>query len=109
MKTKWQIQSDIKQLCEDELKRSYEKFSNFNSHHEGYAVIKEEVDEANEELEYITKETEFLWLEVRGNNSRVCISRARMLKNRAEKLVYEAIQVAAMTQKYIDSLDKKDV
>jgi NTP pyrophosphatase (non-canonical NTP hydrolase) len=60
-----------------EIGRAVEKFPKFNSHHEGYAVLLEEVDE--------------LWDEVRANNH----SNARS----------EAIQVAAMAVRFIVDLE----
>lgn len=56
-----------------ELLQATKKFGPFNSHHEGYAVILEELDE--------------LWDEVKANNHSLAIG--------------EAIQVAAMALRYI--------
>ena len=54
------------------------KFDPFNSPHEGYAVILEELDE--------------LWLEVKANNGR------------SPDAMIEAIQVAAMAVRYVYDL-----
>lgn len=54
------------------------KFDGFNSAHEGYAVLKEEVDE--------------LWDEVKAN------------RGYAESGMKEAVQVAAMAVRYITDL-----
>lgn len=66
----------IIEAVQNELHDANNKFPAFNSPHEGYAVLKEEVDE--------------LWEEIKKNN----------LRN-AEK---EAVQVAAMAIKFIQSL-----
>lgn len=58
----------------EELARARAKFEPFNSAHEGYAVILEEVEE--------------LWEEVRKDSS-------------SEKLRAEAIQVAAMAMRFV--------
>jgi NTP pyrophosphatase (non-canonical NTP hydrolase) len=55
------------------------KFSPFNSEHEGYAVIKEEVDE--------------LWEAIKRNKTTTELDRMK-----------EAIRVAAMAVKYVTSL-----
>lgn len=71
-------------LVEDELERATEKFGAFNTAHEGYAVILEEVDE--------------LWDEVK--------------KGRAENHegISEAVQTAAMAIRFlIDICDEKQV
>jgi hypothetical protein len=64
----------------DELLRATDRFPAFNSPHEGWAVIKEEMDE--------------LWEHVRGNTGR---------SHDAHK---EAVQVAAMALRYV--LDLRD-
>jgi hypothetical protein len=60
-----------------ELDRARSKFAPFNSAHEGYAVLAEEVDE--------------LWQEVRGHRDRANVERMRE----------EAIQIAAMALRFI--------
>jgi hypothetical protein len=61
----------------EELGRAFEKFPAFNSAHEGFAVLAEEVDE--------------LWDEVKKNS-----------KTRSKDLMCaEAIQVAAMAMRFV--------
>jgi hypothetical protein len=68
-----------------ELRFARGKFARFNSAHEGYAVILEELDE--------------LWAEVKGK-----VSPAQRLAMRKE-----AIQVAAMALRFIEDVcDRKD-
>lgn len=59
-----------------------QRFHDFNSEHEGYAVLKEEVDE--------------LWDAIKNNKH-----------SSTEDRVAEAIQVAAMGMKYVTSLRHK--
>jgi hypothetical protein len=72
--------SHLKLLKEiqDELQRAEEKFPKFNSPHEGYAVILEELDE--------------LWDEIRASGP------SRLNKPEMRK---EAMQVAAMALRFI--------
>jgi len=72
---------EILHEIENELNNSNKKFSKFNSYHEGYAVIKEEVDE--------------LWDEIKK----------KPYKIERYKLRAEAIQVAAMAVKFIESFN----
>lgn len=70
----------------DELDRSTSLFDRFNSGHEGWAVIAEELDE--------------LWDHVRG----VCVERGICpvkCNGRGQAARKEAIQVAAMALRYI--------
>ena len=64
----------VVQAVYEELRRATDKFSKFNSPHEGYAVLKEEVDE--------------LWDAIKDNAS-------------PQRQREEAIQVAAMAIRYI--------
>ena len=67
-----------------ELNRAIRKFKGFNSAHEGYAVILEELDE--------------LWDEVKKNQKTRSVERMR----------YEATQVAAMALRFIEDVcDRK--
>jgi hypothetical protein len=60
----------------EELARASEKFGSFNSAHEGFAILKEEVDE--------------LWTEVKKNNP-----------NHISRMRSEAIQVGAMALRFV--------
>ncbi len=67
-----------------ELERAESRFAPFNSSHEGYAVIKEELDE--------------LWDEIKNNKSPDTLKRQRK----------EAIQVGAMALRFLKMLEAKD-
>ena len=66
---------------EKELFIATEKFGAFNSPHEGYAILQEEVEE--------------LWDEIKAN------------KGRTESARKEAVQVAAMAIRYLYDMDPK--
>lgn len=96
----------VQEAVEEEIKRTKEEYGYkpFNSPHEGYAVLKEEVEEAEEEIQRIKDRLDSVWWQVRED---VYPDRAiYLLKNHAELLACEAIQVAAMAQKFMD-LEKK--
>jgi hypothetical protein len=65
----------------NEVLRALDKFEAFNSPHEGYAVIKEELEE--------------LWDEAKAN------------QGRSPEAMQEAIQVAAMAVRYVLDLSGK--
>jgi len=67
-----------------ELEKANNKFPNFNTPHEGYAVIQEEMDE--------------LWDEVKK-------VKYPLVERELEALEKECIQVAAMCIKFIDSFN----
>jgi len=68
---------EISKQVEEEYDSAAKKFGRFNSYHEGYAVLQEEVDE--------------LWDEIKGEQS-------------LEEMEKEAIQVAAMAIRFIYDL-----
>jgi len=70
-------ESDIIKLIEKEYKEAIKKYSSFNSAHEGYAVIKEELDE--------------LWEEIKNKYN----------KRNYQKMMKESIQISAMAIRFI--------
>ena len=98
---------DVTKLVNEELERTMKNYPLFNSKHEGYAVIKEEIDEASDELQNININLEIMWNVIKNNkNTNNFIYR---LKDHAGLLAAEAIQVAAMAQKYIDSFKEAEI
>ena len=77
-----------------------------HSAHEGYAVLREEVDELLEETEKIKAMSEMLWRDVKFDSGGQ-FETARAIKNFAIHAAAEAVQVAAMAQKFIDSEERR--
>ena len=106
--TKEQIQAEIAYLAKMELARSYEiGNSRFNSAHEGYAVIKEEVEETAEEAERLKTQLEILWIYIRQDKHTNALDMARKMYDTALAAAYEAVQAAAMARKYLQCLGKE--
>lgn len=99
-----ELLKSVEALTVEELARSYEKFPKFNSPHEGYAVIKEEIEEHSDDESEMGYICDKLWESVKHNNLNMQKIHIQVLKDCAIHAAAEAIQVAAMTQKYIDSL-----
>jgi hypothetical protein len=97
----------VEKLTAAELARSYEKFPAFNGPHEGYAVILEEVDELKDEVNVLECDMGGLWQAVKHNEKPN--DRLKIIKNLALNTSAEAIQVAAMAQKFIDSMELKGI
>lgn len=101
------VENDIEFLVEKELKKANEKFPMFASAHEGYAVIKEEIEEAEQELHEIKNSLDMLWHNIKINDSDWQNEFDIQIKAQCKNLACEAVQVAAMAQKFIDSLEGK--
>lgn len=94
-------------LIENELDFATEEHgATFASKHEGAAVLAEEAQEAAEEVEAIHRKFDNLWAEVRADNSKTAREYAEDIASHAECLACEAIQVAAMAIKFVDTVEK---
>lgn len=101
-----ELRECVEWLTELELERANKtNKSKFNSMHEGYAVILEEVEEVKEEFELLKIVVDGIWNSIRRNNTKVAIECMESLKKRAVYLSCEAIQVAAMSEKFKDSFE----
>lgn len=95
----------IEELAIEELVDANTKHPpTFNSMHEAYAVIKEEVEEMQEDMKYIESNLELLWRSVKADDDGTH-SLMRM-KKLAITAVQEGIQVIAMCDKALRCTEK---
>ena len=76
----------------------------YASEHEAYAVLKEEIEEAADDLDQLNKDLAYLWALVKNNhikNGNGTISEAR---DYAEMLAQEAVQVAAVCERFLETI-----
>lgn len=103
------VRNDVKALVIKELAAANEKFPPFYSAHEGYAIMLEEVEEADEEMSSLKGSIKALWdFGVKHNSKYEIKTLACAMYECAEKLACEAIQVAAMAEKMLVFLDKQE-
>lgn len=96
-----EIIEGVEKLAYEELERANSKFGMFHSTHEGYGVIKEEIEEVEYELSKVKYEMAILWNNIKNNE--LDLLGIKIMKRHATNLAAESIQVAAMCQKFIDS------
>lgn len=77
-----------------------------NTPHEGYALIKEEVEEAAEEMDRLKKKLDFLWQNVKNDAEDMIPRNFEDMKSMAIAGACELIQVAAMADKGIEGIRK---
>lgn len=100
------VSEDVKMLVEKELESANERFPQFHSEHEGWAVMQEEAEELREEYDSIEMAMEQLWHRIRdGIPTSLQVA---LVGQYAEAAACEAIQVAAMARKYLDMLERMD-
>lgn len=93
----------ISQAVENEYKKMCSTYGDkYHSEHEGYAVLKEEIEEAEEEVKIINDFFSRLWINIKKNEHFVC--ELKGIKGRAELLAHEAFQVSAVCQKFLNTL-----
>lgn len=92
----------LPQLVTEELAAANALHEHFHSPHEGYAVLLEEVEEAKEQLARVGLNIECLWAQVRNDRIDNARRYAKSVETCAVRLAAEAIQVAAMAQKFME-------
>ena len=95
-----ELKEAVKTLMEEEYRRASEKFGeNFHSPHEAYAVIKEEVEEAESDLKYFKTLLKYHWCDVKKNDMEHQNHTLEEIEKSAINAACECIQVAAMAYK----------
>lgn len=100
------VSEDVKLLVEKELENANNQFPQFHSPHEGMGVLQEEVEEMRHEMIECTVNMLTMWHRVYNNAPTGDL--ALLVRKHAEDAACEAIQVAAMAQKYLDMLERAD-
>lgn len=91
------------QMIEHEMNTRIKERGKFVDGHQGYAVILEEVEEAEAELEGVKAATDALKKAVFQENDEIAFSLADSIYRYAKNGMLELMQVAAMAGKYMES------
>ena len=94
------IENQVRELVAVELSAANERFPQFHSVHEGYAVILEEAEELKEEVEKTDSYLAFAWGEIRIDGD--CEDFISGVERYAVNAACEAIQVAAMCRTFME-------
>lgn len=101
------IENDVNELVFKELNSANEKFPLFTSEHQGYAVIKEEIEEVMDGMNLLLEIFANAWAGIKKNEP--AFEQVRAVKEVAKNIATEAIQVPAMCEKYNMSLSESNV
>lgn len=71
----------------------------YNSVHEGYAVLQEEIEEALDDLKYIQNNTAELWKKIKSDEE-IDTSLLTVISGTALLLACEAVQISAVCEKF---------
>lgn len=98
----------IPALVTRELAAANDEFPPFHSLHEGWAVLKEEIEETQEALDMVEDYFDKMWALTRDNDVAVVQTLAGRIRAKATLAAAEAIQVAAMAQKMLDYINSEE-
>lgn len=90
---------------EAEYEKILAKWGVFHSAHEGYSVLLEEVEEAQEEMESLGADMKSFWRMIREDNDTEAVNIADMMYQDAIRGAAELIQVAAVCKKFMESTE----
>lgn len=95
-----ELKEAVKGLVREEYERAAESFGEkFNSPHEAYAVILEEMEEANAEFEFMGADMNWLWRFIKKDERHNAKKFLKNIELYAINPACECIQVAAMAYK----------
>lgn len=95
------IKNDVEALVRKELASANRQFPLFNSVHEAYAIMKEEAEETQDAIANTEKALDKFWVGVKENLSQEWMeSSIADIRKNALQTAIEALQVAAMCDKY---------
>lgn len=100
------VKADVEKLVQKELESANQRFPMFRSDHEGAAVIFEEIEETEHELNEVRFAFKEMWRSIKLNTGGIPF--CEVVLKRSLNLACEAIQVAAMAQKFIDSQKERN-
>lgn len=101
------IENQVRDLVAVELAAANERFPQFHSQHEGYAVVLEEMDELKIDVYNADQYLSYVWDSIKDNSSGRTRKNVMIIKGIAIDAACEAIQVAAMCKKFLDMEGKR--
>ena len=98
-----ELLNEVEQAVENELARANKQHPLFNSLHQSYGILAEEIAEAKEAFEEIERMFDRFFMCVRKDDYSSANDYLAYIKKNAIDCAAEMVQVAAMAQKAIDS------
>lgn len=92
-------ETKLNELTNMELERANKLHPPFVDRHQAYAVIKEEIEEAVEEIKDVENYLKMYWNAIREDDYEEADKKVKELRNYAKQAISELIQVTAMCKK----------
>lgn len=101
------MKDKIAEIVNQEVIDSTNKYGEFNSSHEGYAVLLEEIEELSDEHSSMIYWKQQLWDSIKNNDGKRILDAINNLQVLSGRLLHEAVQVAAMVTKFAQLMRKE--
>lgn len=102
------ISKQVDELCRVEYEAAKASHLPVASMHEGYALLKEEIEEAMAEQTEANRRLDSLWLAIRNDWVAPVEYNTASIKHRMLRCAVEAIQAAAVCDRIMDLLEKEE-
>ena len=100
--------SYLSKSIEKEIENAETWGKNFSSNHEAYAVLKEEVEEASEELDKVKSSLNIYWHAIRTNAYKNCMEQCvKVIEDATFSTIKELVQVMAVCHKTLKTIKKE--
>lgn len=97
----------MKQLVDSEKESAISSYGAiYNSNHEGYAVLLEEIEETEHELSEIKKHLQQVWENIKHDEKNIAADLV-LVALASESLILESAQIHAVTDKFIQTVKPK--
>lgn len=93
----------IVQACKEELRNAKTFGEFYNSPHEAYVILKEEIEETKDNLSRVENLLNDIWQNIKDNDDEELVANILTLKSYALLTVFEAVQVCAVSEKFKES------
>ncbi len=102
--------TQIEELIKIELENARTYGDRYNSNHEFYGIIKEEIEEAQTCISDMTDIAEVMWQDIKDDKAASIIkARANSIKNNSILGIMELLQVCAVCDKYMEAYYESEV
>ena len=102
------LKTDIEKLAKQELERGIKYYGPHTSVHQAYAVLKEELEEAEFEKRSVDIFMEYVWNSVKADTLDRMPEELGVIECHLSNQIAESIQALAMVYKFKDYLEELD-
>ncbi|MCL2492523.1 MAG: hypothetical protein FWF33_00565 [Clostridiales bacterium] len=107
-KARGKVEQSLAKAISEEKDYACAGHPDYASQHEAYAVMLEELEETEINIKKLGKAVQEYWDAIKTNEASVIALKLPVIKEVAQSVALEAIQVAAVTLKAIDAFEEQN-